>query len=95
MVLCIYNNYLRIDFKMKELNINELTVEQKIGQLICVRKFIDKDDEAFIFDMLRKKAVGAIQVNYFDGVKEFIKRFHHHLFQHHHFLQILFPLQLQ
>ncbi len=59
---------------MKELNINELTVEQKIGQLICVRKFIDKDDEAFIFDMLRKKAVGAIQVNYFDGVKEFITK---------------------
>ncbi len=59
---------------MKELNINELTIEQKIGQLICVRKFIDKDDEAFIFDMLKKKAVGAIQVNYFDGAKELISK---------------------
>ena len=37
---------------MKSLNINELTVEQKIGQLLMVRGFIDDEDREFIYHML-------------------------------------------
>lgn len=55
---------------MKELNINDLTLEQKIGQLLCVRGFIDEKDEAFVMEMVKKKAVGAIQMGYFEGCRE-------------------------
>ncbi|MBQ4630737.1 MAG: hypothetical protein IJB70_07135 [Clostridia bacterium] len=48
----------------KSLNINELTLEQKIGQLLMVRGFIDDNDRKFIYEMMEKRAVGAVQVPY-------------------------------
>ena len=56
----------------KSLNINELTLEQKIGQLLMVRGFIDDNDRKFIYEMMEKRAVGAIQVpwNLCDYAKE-------------------------
>ena len=47
---------------MKSLNINELTVEQKIGQLLMVRGFIDDEDREFIYHMMENRSVGAIQI---------------------------------
>lgn len=47
---------------MKGLVLEELTVEQKIGQLLCVRGYLNEDDRAFVYEMLRKKSVGAVQV---------------------------------
>ena len=43
-------------------NINDLTLEQKIGQLICVRWYNTKEDKDFLFEMLKKGAVGAVFV---------------------------------
>ncbi len=47
---------------MKALNIDELTVEQKIGQLLMVRGFIDDEDREFIYHMMENKSVGSIQI---------------------------------
>lgn len=49
---------------MKPLNINELSTEQKIGQLIiaCCDSF--KMDKEYIFEMLRDKRIGGVEVNY-------------------------------
>ncbi|MBQ4528241.1 MAG: hypothetical protein II998_09225 [Clostridia bacterium] len=49
---------------MKPLKLEELTLEQKIGQLLMVRGFIDDDDRKFIYEMMEKRAVGAVQVPY-------------------------------
>lgn len=57
---------------MKELKLEDLTIEQKIGQLICVRGFIDEADKEFVFEMLEKKAVGAVQIRYREGCEELI-----------------------
>lgn len=46
---------------MKLLKLEEMTLEQKIGQLICARGWIDEDDKAYILDMIRKRALGGIQ----------------------------------
>lgn len=47
---------------MKSLNLVELTVEQKIGQLMMVRGFIDDADREFVYQMMEKRSVGAIQI---------------------------------
>lgn len=47
---------------MKPLNIDKLTLEQKIGQLLMVRGFIDDADREYIYEMLEKRCVGAVQV---------------------------------
>ena len=47
---------------MQELKLNELTLEQKIGLVICSRGGRDDEDKAFILEMVRKKAVGGIQI---------------------------------
>ena len=47
---------------MKPLNLDELTVEQKIGQLFVVRNYVDDEDRAFVYEMLEKRAVGGVQV---------------------------------
>ena len=47
---------------MKSIDINELSVEQKIGMLLVVRDISDPEDRKFVFDMIKKRAVGGIQV---------------------------------
>jgi len=63
---------------MKELNIRELTVEQKIGQLLCVRGYLDEEDRNFVYEMLEKKSIGAVQVPCVNGNAEEIKRINAH-----------------
>ncbi|MBQ3022969.1 MAG: glycoside hydrolase family 3 protein [Clostridia bacterium] len=48
--------------ELKELRIEDLTIEQKIGMLFVVRGFRDDEDKAFVFDMIKKHAVGAVQI---------------------------------
>ena len=38
--------------KMKEIVLSELSIEQKIGQLLVVRKIHDEEDRQFIYQML-------------------------------------------
>ncbi|MBE7020197.1 MAG: glycoside hydrolase family 3 protein [Ruminococcaceae bacterium] len=56
-----------------ELKLEQLSVEQKIGQLICVRGYVDEDDKKFILDMIKKKSVGAIQMTFREERRAFIK----------------------
>ncbi len=48
--------------ELKELRIEDLSVEQKIGMLFVVRGFRDDEDKAFVLDMIKKHAVGAVQI---------------------------------
>lgn len=58
---------------MRELTLNELTLEQKIGMLICARGFVDEADKSFILEMVKNRSLGGIQMCFFDGYKEFIE----------------------
>lgn len=55
-------NSVKEGYFMTSLNIDELTIEQKIGQLLMVRGFIDEEDREFIYHMMKNRSVGAIQV---------------------------------
>ena len=57
---------------MENLRIEELTIEQKIGQLICVRGYINEEDKKFILEMVKEKKVGAVQMSFREGYREFI-----------------------
>ncbi len=57
---------------MKPLKPEELTLEQKIGQLIIVRSFIDEADRKYIMEMTEKKSVGGFQIGYTPDCKELI-----------------------
>lgn len=57
---------------MKPLKLEELTLEQKIGQLIIVRGFIDEADRKYIMEMTENKAVGGFQIGYSPTCKELI-----------------------
>lgn len=46
---------------MKMLKLEEMTLEQKIGHLICARGYRDEEDRAFILEMIKKGAVGGVQ----------------------------------
>ena len=47
---------------MKPLKLEELTLEQKLGLVITARRIDEGEDREFLFDMIRKRAVGGIQV---------------------------------
>lgn len=51
---------------MRELNLSEMTLEQKIGQLICIRGFHGEEDTKDIFESLARGEVGAVQVRWKD-----------------------------
>ena len=59
---------------MKELNIQELTLEQKLGQVIMSRGGKDAEDKAFILEMIRKRAVGGVQIAFTDDYLDFIRQ---------------------
>jgi len=45
---------------MKELKLEEMTLEQKIGQLICIRGFLSEERNEDIYKALNRGALGAI-----------------------------------
>ena len=46
------------------LKLEDLTVEQKIGMVLTVRNLdFSKDDAEFVFDLIGKRAIGAVQIN--------------------------------
>ncbi len=57
---------------MKPLKLEELTLEQKIGQLIIVRRYLHGDDQEYIKKMLANKAVGGFQLPNVPNGKEII-----------------------
>ena len=58
---------------MQELKLQELTLEQKIGMLICARGYIDEQDKEFVLEMVKNKSLGGIQMCPINGYKEFMK----------------------
>lgn len=51
---------------MKNLKLEELSVEQKIGMLLCARSFgvEDEEDVEFTLELIRNHALGSVQVPY-------------------------------
>ena len=47
---------------MESLNINELSIEQKIGQTLIARCYISEADKDFVLKMVRNRSIGGIQV---------------------------------
>ena len=49
---------------MKNLKIEELSTQQKLGMLLCARRFDhnDPDDLEFALDLIRNHALGCVQV---------------------------------
>jgi len=47
---------------MKPLKLEELTTEQKIGLIITARGLGSGEDREFVFDMIKKRALGGIQI---------------------------------
>lgn len=56
---------------MEELKLENMTLEQKIGHLICARGYINDEDKTYILEMIKKRAVGGIQMCFRNGYKEF------------------------
>ncbi len=57
---------------MENLVLEEMTVEQKIGQLLVARGYRSEEDKKFIIEMIKKRAVGGVQVNPTEGCDEII-----------------------
>lgn len=49
---------------MKSLVLEDLTIEQKIGQMLLCRSPIDAEDKEFILELLRNKSLGGIHLGY-------------------------------
>lgn len=47
---------------MKNLKIEDLSTEQKIGMLLCARSFRTEDDLEFTIELIRNHALGCVQV---------------------------------
>ena len=52
---------------MKNLRIEDLSVDQKLGMLICARSFRDEDDLEFTLEMIRNHGLGCVQVPFRDA----------------------------
>lgn len=58
---------------MEGLNLQQLTLDQKLGQVIMARGYKAQEDKAFLLEMIRNRAVGGVQIAFTDGWQEFIK----------------------
>lgn len=47
---------------MRNLKLEELSVEQKVGMLQCARTFLTEDDVEFTIELIRNHALGCVQV---------------------------------
>ena len=49
---------------MKQREVSEMTLEQKIGHLFIARDYINEEDKQYILDMIRKGALGGVQISH-------------------------------
>ena len=60
-----------------QLNLKDMTLEQKLGFVMCARVVYGMPDPDFVLEMVRKRAVGCIQIPTQD--REFVeKSFRYH-----------------
>lgn len=57
------------------LKLEQMTPEQKIGRILCFRRFDTEDDIQFTLEMIKKQACGALQILFNDKTAERIKMF--------------------
>lgn len=52
--------------ELKNLKLEELTTEQKIGMMLCARNFyvVNEEDTEYVMEMIRNHSLGCIQVPY-------------------------------
>lgn len=55
------------------LKLEEMTPEQKLGKVLCFRRFDDQDDIDFTLEMIKKGACGAVQINFNSRTEELIR----------------------
>lgn len=60
---------------MRALKITDLTIKQKIGQMLLCRRPINKEDKGFIIEMIRNRSLGGIHLTYEmkDEIPEFLE----------------------
>ena len=58
---------------MTGLCLQELTLDQKLGQVIMARGCKGPEDKAFLLEMIRNRAVGGVQIPFTDDYLDFIK----------------------
>ena len=57
------------------LNVNDMTLEQKIGTVLCSCVIYDKDEnEEFLLDLIKKRACSCVRISAIKGNRERIKR---------------------
>ena len=57
---------------MEFLKLEEMTVEQKIGMVMCARRFWNEGDTDFILELVKKRALGCMQAPTWNT--EFVKK---------------------
>ncbi len=57
------------------LKLAEMTPEQKIGRVLCARRFADKDDIDFTLELIKNQACGCLQVPCKPQMQELVKKF--------------------
>ena len=55
-----------------QLNLKDMTLEQKLGFVMCARVVYGMPDPDFVLEMVRKRAVGCIQIPTQD--REFVEK---------------------
>ncbi len=53
----------------------QMSPEEKIGRILCFRRFEEEDDIQFTLEMIKRGACGALQIPINDRAEELIKRF--------------------
>ena len=59
---------------MEGLCLQELSLDQKLGMVIMSRGGKNAEDKAFILEMIRKRAVGGVQIAFTDGYQDFVRQ---------------------
>lgn len=59
---------------MNYLKAEDLTLEQKLGMLLCARRWDEQEDIDFTFELLKNRALGSIQISRDENTAKLIKK---------------------
>ena len=59
---------------MNYLKVEDLTLEQKLGMLLCARRWDEQEDIDFTFELLKNHALGSIQIPRDENTAKLIKK---------------------
>ncbi|MBQ1230819.1 MAG: hypothetical protein IIX73_00485 [Clostridia bacterium] len=59
---------------MNYLKVEDLTLEQKLGMLLCARRWDEQEDIDFTFELLKNRALGSIQIPRDENTAKLIKK---------------------